>query len=421
MVVDTNLIETRVERDTENTTPVRLAVRIPRGYWCPPVHSPLSAGSVFRALVEAPGGRAPDALSKFLSGRFHAADVTLFDSGTHALTAAIRAAQKWIGRDALVALPAFTCYDVATAAAGADGRIVLYDLDPHTLGPDWTSFEAALATGAGIVVVAPLYGYPLDWSLVEQKARVYGAIIIEDAAQAAGGEWAHRPIGSFGDLSVLSFGRGKGWTGAHGGAVLNRRGLALDRPERGSIADEVKSIVLAGAQLVLSNPRLYGIPASIPGLHLGETLYREPSAAASMGHFPASLVRATAIAALSGEVGIRRDNAARLQQIMSDTAGGIAVKPVAGGDPGFLRFPFRIPASHTRNRFLDAFRRLGAAPPYPTTLSKLGAVGSRIVNHESRFSGAEALVSELVTLPTHSRSRSFSESASDLKEILEVS
>lgn len=427
MVVETNVVPapravgTQVESRTESTSASSSIGALPRGYCSPPVHSPLSAGALLRAIREASRGRAQRLLSEYLNDRFAAADVTLFDSGTHALTGAIRAAQKSIGGDSLVALPAFTCYDVATAASGANSRIVLYDVDPHTLGPDWTSFDAALAAGAGIVVVAPLYGYPVDWNLVEQKAGACGAIVIEDAAQAAGGEWNQHPIGSFGALSVLSFGRGKGWTGVRGGAVLDRLALAIDRPQAGSIADEVRNVVLSAAQLILSDPRLYGVPASIPWLHLGETRYREPSPAAGMGNFPASLLLATAALSLSSEVRIRRKNAALLQGIVSCEMGVVSIEPVLGADPGFLRFPFRITAPHVRNRFLHAFRRLGAAQSYPTSLSKLGPVQSRVINNGSRLPGAETLVAELVTLPTHSRSRSFGESARELNEILAVS
>jgi len=40
---------------------------------------------------------------------------------------------------------------------------------------------------------------------------------------------------------------------------------------------------------------------------------------------------------------------------------------------------------------------------YPTTLGVLPAVRERLVGPETRWPGAEALVREIVTLPTHSR------------------
>ncbi len=108
-----------------------------------------------------------------------------------------------------MALPAFTCYDIASAAVGAGVRVALYDVDPDTLGPDPASLERVLAAGAGAVVAGPLYGVPLEWDALRALADRHGALLIEDAAQGHGASWRGRPLGSLGDLSVLSFGRGK--------------------------------------------------------------------------------------------------------------------------------------------------------------------------------------------------------------------
>ena len=60
--------------------------------------------------------------------------------------------------DPVVALPAYSCYDVATAAIGAGVKVVLYDIDPSTLGPDWESLEKAMQVEPVALVVAHLFG-----------------------------------------------------------------------------------------------------------------------------------------------------------------------------------------------------------------------------------------------------------------------
>src|SRR5439155_883687 len=129
------------------------------------------------------------------------------------LTLALRAAAATLGggEPPVVALPAYACYDVATAAVAVNARIALYDVHPATLAPDLASLTATLAEGARIVVVAPLYGMPVDWDAIEQCVAAFGALAIEDAAQGHGASWRGRPLGSLGRLSVLSFSRGKGW------------------------------------------------------------------------------------------------------------------------------------------------------------------------------------------------------------------
>src|SRR5690625_7841010 len=85
----------------------------------------------------------------------------LTGSGTDALQRAIVCACQRIGRGAVAAIPAYGCYDIATAAIGAEVRFFLYDIDPVTLGPDLDSLGSAIAAGASAVVVAPLYGAPV--------------------------------------------------------------------------------------------------------------------------------------------------------------------------------------------------------------------------------------------------------------------
>ena len=81
-----------------------------------------------------------------------------------------------------VALPAYGCYDLATAAIGSEARVVLYDLDPATLGPDEGSLRAALSAGARTVVLAHLFGIPVDVGAVRALPEADGVTIVEDAA-----------------------------------------------------------------------------------------------------------------------------------------------------------------------------------------------------------------------------------------------
>ena len=89
------------------------------------------------------------------------------------------------------------------------------------------AFESAFREGATIAVVASLYGMPIGWNDVRSAAAAHGVLVIEDAAQGHGASWQGQPLGSLGDLSVLSFSRGKGWTGGYGGALLSRGALSV--------------------------------------------------------------------------------------------------------------------------------------------------------------------------------------------------
>lgn len=371
----------------------------------PPAHSPVPAGALPRAAARALGlgADATESLRARLARDYDAGRVVLCGSGTAALGLAIARALRETGSER-VALPAYTCYAVATAAVAADARIALYDVDPVTLAPDLDDLERSAANGARAVVVTPLFGIPLDWEAIERRLAPHGGVAIEDAAQGHGAAWRGRPLGAHGRISVLSFGRGKGWTGAGGGALLLRDGLGgADVPlHQGSGAGEARVIAAALAQWALARPGLYGVPASLPWLRLGQTVYREPSVPAPLTRGAAALLEAGRRGA-EAEAAARRENGAFFSDRLS--AGG-ATRPVRaepGGTAGFLRFPVLL--RHGWASLPDAARavRLGMSPGYPTTLAALAPVRERMGDGRARWPGAELLARRLVTLPTHSR------------------
>jgi len=332
--------------------------------------------------------------------------VLLCGSGTQALQVAIECARDDLGRQAAVALPAFSCFDVASAAVGAGGPVMLYDLDPLSLSPDLESLARVLAAGARVVVIAPLYGIPVDWDAIEDVASTQGATLIEDAAQGHGATHRRRPLGSLGDIGTLSFGRGKGWTGGAGGAVLFRRGRRSSRTLRTAASmASLKAATVLAAQWGLGRPSLYGLPQSAPGLELGETVYHPPREIRAIARASAAALLAGR-AMSSGEADRRRENARKLRaQIADQPALREIASSAAGSSAGYLRFP--VLAAQGLRGFAsaiggeDAVRRLGVAASYPKELGELPAL-ARLVVGESRMPGAAQLVHQLVTLPVHS-------------------
>ncbi|HKK09003.1 MAG TPA: DegT/DnrJ/EryC1/StrS family aminotransferase, partial [Gemmatimonadota bacterium] len=345
-----------------------------------PVHSPIPARALARGLraALAPAGGAAREVRARLQDRFDPIQTLLLDSGTSALTLALAGSGP---RGAPVALPAYACYDVVTAALGAGMRPVFYDLDPRTLGPRRASLEAALAEGPAAVVAVHLYGVPVDMGHIVRRARSAGALVIEDAAQGIGGELAGSPLGTHASLSVLSFGRGKGLTGGGGGVLMAHDSAgtgALARletpPARETPPPGWRDLAAATAQWALGRPGAYGLPASVPFLHLGETRYRRPSppgpaSAASMA------IVAAAWRASWQEAAVRRETAGRLLEALSPASGLLRVRPPDGAVPGYLRLPL-LASSDVTNAALDGprARQLGIMPGYPRPLPRLDPV-----------------------------------------------
>ena len=377
-----------------------------------PARSPLSARAVIAGVHGVArngrvGARSEARVVELLTARYEPREVLLTDSGTTALTAALLGVLK--DRPGAVALPAYACYDLATAAEGACAPVLLYDLDPRTLAPDLTQVNDALRQGASAVVVVHLYGHPVDLSEVKKLAAERGALVIEDAAQATGAKLDDRSVGTQCSLAVLSFGRGKGLTGGSGGALLANdaagarvvegvRGL-LGAPRRGW-----PELLTIAAQLILERPRLYALPAALPFLRLGETVYRAPRPLRRPSRVSLPVVGATWHLA-EREAETRRHNAERLLSALRWQPGFETIITPPRARPGYLRLPVLASPAVRRSAMEPAVRRLGVMPGYPQPLCDLEGFRQRCLNRDAAFPGSRLLAARLCTLPTHGRLR----------------
>jgi perosamine synthetase len=345
------------------------------------------------------------AVTELLKEIYRARSVMLTDSGTSALILLLR---ELIPEGGTVGFPSYACMDLTTAAIGADVKVRLYDIDPVTLSPDLDSVERLFERGVDAIVVAHLYGYPADLPAVQRLAEERGIPVIEDAAQGAGGTLFGATLGGFGDASILSFGRGKGTTAGSGGALVARSSSLAERLDMVRTGLKSKSrggvtIMSLLAQDLFSHPSLYGIPASIPALRLGETVYRPPQSphAMSAGSI-AVLGRALALA--PGEVAARCDRARDLLSVLHSVRDIVPVRPIAGGESGYLRLAVLDSSGSRRAR-----PELGVLRGYPMTLDQHSQLQPFLHPNEVAGVGSRQLRDRLFTIPTHARlARSFS-------------
>ncbi len=109
----------------------------------------------------------------------------------------------------------------AIEAIGA--RPVLVDVDANTWCLDAEALEEATkADGSRVkaVLVSHLHGGLANMPKIIALARDQRWAVVEDACQQPGATIEGRPVGSWGDASVLSFGGSKLLTAGRGGAVL---------------------------------------------------------------------------------------------------------------------------------------------------------------------------------------------------------
>jgi dTDP-4-amino-4,6-dideoxygalactose transaminase len=151
-----------------------------------------------------------------MHGRKHCVFVS---RGTVACYAALMGLEHTSGT---VIMPSILCMSVANAVIYAGLRPLFCDVQRADFTIDPKSLEELLKSEKDVraVIVPHMYGHPAKIVQIEKLTKQYGAVLIEDVAQALGGTVGDRPLGSFGEFAVLSFGHTKIIDEGGGGALL---------------------------------------------------------------------------------------------------------------------------------------------------------------------------------------------------------
>lgn len=161
-----------------------------------------------------------------LTGRAHC---VVTSRATSALFLAFRALAKDGGT---IVFPAILCPSPAYAALYSGHRPIFCDIEPTTgnLCPIALNDLLARTPDVVAVMVAHLYGQPASMSAIRAVASQHNLPVIEDAAQALGASFEDgTPVGSAGNVGVLSFGRTKIVDAGQGGAIVTDDAQLADR------------------------------------------------------------------------------------------------------------------------------------------------------------------------------------------------
>jgi dTDP-4-amino-4,6-dideoxygalactose transaminase len=158
-------------------------------------------------------------------GTEHAVGVA---NGTSALQLTLTALGIGPGDEVIVPANTFIATAAAVVHAGATPRFA--DVSDDTLLLTPSRLKAAITARTRAVIVVHLYGQVPDMTGLAAVASESGLVVIEDAAQAHGAQWAGRRAGSFSAAACFSFYPGKN-LGAFGdaGAVVTGRQDVADR------------------------------------------------------------------------------------------------------------------------------------------------------------------------------------------------
>jgi dTDP-4-amino-4,6-dideoxygalactose transaminase len=371
------------------------------GRTLPPAAAALSLADLWRAFKRyRAGGRSVDALEAEIGRHFGARHVALVSSGTAALALSLRALKALHPERTAVVLPAYTCFSVPAAVVAAGLTPVLCDINPSTFDFDESGLERAIGPHTLAVVAHHLFGIASDVDRVRARCAPLGIAVIEDAAQAMGVEVNGRALGTLGDVGIFSLGRGKPLTCGSGGVILTKSdelGAAIQREcealPRPTALETLKSLAAVVAMAIFTRPALFWIPASLPFLGLGRTVYPR--------HVPVRRLSAVSAALLhdwQARLHRAHDACARAS---AEFGKGLGLALPHGPSHPYLRLPILVGTPEMRDRIYAEGRRsgFGMSRAYHTPVSEIPELAHLFAGQ--RFPSARIVSLHILTIPTH--------------------
>ena len=370
------------------------------GRTLPPAAAPLRWSDLCHALA---GMLSPEdsirALEDSIRQYFGARHVFLASSGKAALTLSLTALKTSSSRREVV-IPAYTCFSVPGAVLSAGLQPVLCDINPSTFDFDHALLEQRLNDNTLCVVAHHLFGIPSNIERIRSLCRERGIAVIEDAAQAMGVESDGRKLGTLGDVGVFSLGRGKNITCGSGGIVITNSDRIADeirkqwpRFESPALSEVLSDFAKLIVMKIFIRPGLYWLPAALPFLRLGQTI------------FP----REVFVKRLSGmQAGLLRRWQRLLQQSnqrRAETAGWVSRQlslPLPSGPSHpYLRVPILAVTPERRDRIhaLAEQRGLGVSLAYPTPVNEIPEISKMFDGQH--YPSARRVAERILTIPTH--------------------
>lgn len=307
-----------------------------------------------------------------------------------------------------VVLPSYTCYSLPACVIRCGLKVRIADVDPHTLRLSHDSLLRADMSNVLAIIPTSLYGIPEELPVLENIAQSSNTHLIDDAAQAMGARVSARAVGTFGDAGLFSFDKGKTLTSIQGGvAMAGSRELAetmdslwLQFP-RPTIGQAVTLLGQSFAYATMIHPFIYAIPASLPQLKLGQTVYDEDFPVTRYARLQEAMA-ASLFARIDEIIGHRRAIASLYLEALDDVPGVSAICPPSDSWSTYVRFPVMFDDPKNRDRILGELIKqgLGATGSYPASIADIPKIAGHVAG-EPDCEGGKTVARGIMTLPTH--------------------
>ncbi|MBU2892944.1 DegT/DnrJ/EryC1/StrS family aminotransferase [Colwellia sp. D2M02] len=150
----------------------------------------------------------------------------LTSSGSAALITALKASGVPSGSE--VIMPDICCPAVFFAIQFAGYTPVLSDISLDDFCMNSAQVEPLINEHTSAIIAIHSYGHYCQISDLHTLAKQHSLVLIEDACLAMGGTYQGKPLGSYGDISIVSFGYDKIINCNYGGALVTNNKFFFD-------------------------------------------------------------------------------------------------------------------------------------------------------------------------------------------------
>ena len=376
----------------------------------PPAGTPFVAADVASAIS---GFFQPHAVEKFeqqiqkVTGASHAIAV---NTGRTALTLALLALKQDDARTEVI-IPGYTCFTVPSAIKRAGLRARLVDFAQCTMQYDLKQLEKLETSNTlAIILIYPFAMYS-DPEPILAWAKSRGIYVIEDVAQGFGLRHSQKMLGTFGDIGIYSFSKGKTITSVRGGVAVSSnerigsrlQTLRASHCQSPSLVARLKIIFEAIVLWIFLHPKRFGLITKLPFVKLGETHY-DPEFTLSRMSTPAASL-ATRKTRMLDE--INNDRAKRGRNLLAQLHDAFLKRKIAtvsesaSAQSLFLRTVLLASNQGARDTFLAEGKTLGFSRMYGEPLSVIDDPELWASKEKQSTPVAEDFAHRMFTVPTH--------------------
>ena len=371
----------------------------------PPTAAPINLSDLIHGLTGIfLGKRYIQRLEQEIKGYFGVKHVFFVSSGKAALTLILKALKSLNQRQEAL-IPAYTCFSVPSAIVKAGLKVSLCDIDSKTFDFDYKLLQKAINKDTLCMIPNHLFGIPADMEKIKEICKDKDIFIIEDAAQAMGGTYNGKKLGTIGDVGFFSLGRGKNITCGSGGIIITNSSQIADAIDKHysnlkepGIIESLKEFLEVLLMAIFIRPSLYWFPAGLPFLKLGQTIFYKDFPIKKLSGMQAGLLHGWQERLEKGNK-IRKENAKYFSTFITPS-------PLAGEGQGegaipYLRLPVLINNKEIRDEIFSVSNKngFGVSAMYPSPINEIQEIRGQF--NGSVFPSAKKISETLLTIPTH--------------------